>query len=440
MRQDKGVRRQFAAIMAVLLAVGCAAPARGSSPFRQRVVVQGLNNVFEILYGPDGLLWATEKTGRRVLRIEPATGRIVTAEPITAATGSPRGQDGLLGMALRLPDVYLAYSSVRGLTIARYAFDAATGRLRHRADLVTGLPTSTDHASGRLVLGPDDKLYYTIGDQGNGQFARACRPNNAQDPRILEGKVLRINRDGTAPADNPLPGYVYSYGHRNPQGLVFGNGRLYSSEQGPKTDDEVNWIRPGRNYGWPRVAGYADRKAYVWAEWARSKACTAFSDYAIPPSVPVHPETEPPGFAAPMRTFYTVADGYDFRDPKCAADLNMCWPTLAPSSLDYYGAAGIPGWRHSLLMPSLKGGAVYRMPLSANGTSVGTAVPELRTVNRYRDTAISPDGRSIFVATDRAGSTRDLAGRPTSRLANPGAILEFRYPASSSRVRGSSPS
>ena len=430
-----GVRRYFILILTGLLAAGCAAPARGSEPFRQRVVVQGLNNPFEIVYGPDGMIWATERTGRRVLRIDPATGRVAEAATITAATSTPRSQDGLLGMALRLPHVYLAYSSGAHFTIARYDYDASTGRLGAHTDILTGLPTSRDHDSGRLLIGPDDKLYYTIGDQGNNQFDRACLPNRAQDVGVLEGKVLRINLDGSVPADNPLGGYVYSYGHRNPQGLVFANGRLYSSEQGPKTDDEVNWIRPGRNYGWPLVAGYADGKAYDYANWSASAACRAFSDYEIPPSVPVHTEAEPPAFAAPLRTFFTVADGYDFRDPRCAADHNICWPTLAPSNLDFYGADAIPGWRNSLLMTSLKGGAVYRMLLSADGTAVGAAVPELRTVNRYRDTAISPDGRRIFVATDAAGGTRDLAGRPTTRLAHPGAILEFGYPASRSSVR-----
>ncbi len=429
------MRRYFALILTALLAVGCAAPARGSAPFRQRVVVQGLNNPFEIVYGPDGMIWATERTGRRVLRIDPASGRVAVAATITEATSTPRSQDGLLGMALRLPHVYLAYSYGAHFKIARYDYDASTGRLGARADILAGLPASRDHDSGRLLLGPDDKLYYTIGDQGNNQFDRACRLNNAQDVAILEGKVLRLNLDGSVPADNPLGGYVYSYGHRNPQGLVFAGGRLYSSEQGPKTDDEVNWIRPGRNYGWPLVAGYADGKAYDYANWSASRACRAFSDYAIPPSVPVRAEAEPPGFAAPLRTFFTVADGYDFRDPRCATDQNICWPTLAPSNLDFYGANAIPGWRNSLLMTSLKGGAVYRMRLAADGTAVGRAVPELRTVNRYRDTAISPDGRSVFVATDLAGGTRGTDGRPAARLANPGAILEFRYPASRSSVR-----
>lgn len=422
------MRGRFGAILAILVVAGCGTPVPVEAETRPRVVVRGLGNPFEIIYGPDGMLWATEKSGRRVLRIDPAGGTVSVAGTITEATSTARGQDGLLGMALRLPDVYLAYSYGAKVKIARYAYDAATGRLGARTDLVTGLPSSPDHASGRLLIGPDDKLYYTIGDQGNNQFGRACLPNRAQDPRILEGKVLRINLDGSVPADNPFGTYVYSYGHRNPQGLVFARGRLYSSEQGPKTDDEINWIRPGRDYGWPRVAGYADGKAYVYANWSASAACRQYSDFVIPPSVPVLAEAEVPHFAPPLRTFYTVADGFDFQDRRCGSDHNICWPTLAPANLDFYPHTAIPGWRDSLLMASLKGGAVYRMPLSADGTAVGTAVPELRTVNRYRDTAISPDGRSVFVATDAAGSTRGLDGRPTSRLAHPGAILEFRYP------------
>ena len=158
------MRRRFAAILVILVAAGCAAPARGEASARPRVIVQGLANPFEILYGPDGKLWATEKTGRRVLRIDPASGAVAVAGTIAEATSTPRGQDGLLGMALRLPDVYLAYSYGERVKIARYAYDAATGRLGARTDLVTGLPSSPDHAAGRLLIGPDDKLYYTIGD------------------------------------------------------------------------------------------------------------------------------------------------------------------------------------------------------------------------------------------------------------------------------------
>jgi PQQ-dependent dehydrogenase (s-GDH family) len=423
MRDDVNVRKLL--VVAVLLvAAACTRPAAGVPTFTSRVVVAGLDNPYEIIYGPDRRLWVTEKSGRRVLRVDPATGAVAVAGVITEATSTPRGQDGLLGMALRLPHVYLAYSHGPGFKIARYEYDAATGRLGAHTDLVTGLPTSPDHDSGRLVIGPDDRLYYSIGDQGNGQFARACRPIRAQDTTVYEGKVLRINLDGSVPADNPFGNYVFSYGHRNPQGLVFAHGRLYSSEQGPKTDDELNLIRSGGNYGWPRVAGFLDDKAYAYANWAASPRCRAFNDYTIPASVPTLPESSftDPAFEPPLRTFYTVPDDHRFQDPRCADDYNVCWPTLAPSSLDHYDSAAIPGWRDSLLMATLKDGAVYRIPLGG-----GEPVAELRTVNRYRDTAVSPDGRSIFVATDRAGTTRDQDGRPTGKLADPGAILEFRY-------------
>jgi PQQ-dependent dehydrogenase (s-GDH family) len=417
-------------VAAILLAAGCTAPASGTAqpsgdgPFTSRVVVAGLNNPYEVLYGPDGRLWVTEKTGRRVLRIDPATGAVAVAGTITEATSTKGGQDGLLGMALRLPHVYLAYSYGPAFKIARYDYDAATGLLGRHVDLVTGLPTSPDHDSGRLLIGPDDKLYYTIGDQGNGQFARVCKPNRAQNVGVYEGKVLRINLDGSVPADNPFHNYVYTLGHRNPQGLVFAGDRLYSSEQGPKSDDEINLIRRGRNYGWPRVAGFRDDKAYVYADWSAARPCPKFDDYEIPASVPTQPESSftDPAFTPPERTFYTVAADHRFQDPKCGFEQNLCWPTVAPSSLDYYGGTAIAGWHDSLLMTTLKDGTVYRIPLGG-----GEPVAELRTVNRYRDTAISPDGRRIFVATDKAGSTRDQDGRPTSELANPGAILEFRH-------------
>jgi hypothetical protein len=158
-----------------------------------------------------------------------------------------------------------------------------------------------------------------------------------------------------------------------------------------------------------------------------------YSDYAIPPSVPTLAESTftDPAYAYPMRTLYSVANGYNFQDPRCAAGgrYNICWPTVAASGLDVYDAAdGVPGWQNSLLMPALKSGAVFRVPLSADGTQVtGGPVAQFRTVNRYRDTALGPDHRTFYVATDRSGPTRDLAGAPTTALANPGAILEFRY-------------
>ena len=109
-----------------------------------------------------------------------------------------------------------------------------------------------------------------------------------------------------------------------------------------------------------------------------------------------------------MGTFSTVPEGYDFRDTDCRGSYFICWPTVAPSSLDYYDGGGVPGWGPSLLMPSLKDGAVYRIPLGADDGVAGEPEQLWRTVNRYRDVAIAPDGRTFYVVTDPFG----LSPRP----------------------------
>lgn len=469
------MRRLAAAILALCCGITLiggrrGAPAAAAAPetFSFRMVADGLDNPWEITWGPDGYLWTTEKSAGRVTRIRPSDGATFTAATITDALITPETQDGLLGMALH-PDllhgtanqyIYLAYTYDaapgaavdRRTKIARYTYDAGQHTLGGRVDLLTRLPASDDHDSGRLVFGPDAKLYYTIGDMGNNQLGHTCEANLAQllptaaqlrarDFTAYQGKVLRLNLDGSVPADNPVlagvRSHVFSYGLRNAQGLVFGRaGRLYSSEQGPKTDDEINLIRAGGNYGWPRVAGFQDNMSYVYADWSQSSptpcAELTFSDLVIPPSVPTLPESSfsSAAFMAPMRTFHTVPNGFNFQDPACAQDelFYICWPTVAPSSLDFYDSAtGIPGWQNSLLMTTLKDGTVYRVPVRADGSTTGTPVPLWHTVNRYRDTAIAPDQRTFYVATDSIGVTRDRAGHPTSALENPGAILEFRY-------------
>ncbi|MEV4347812.1 glucose/sorbosone family PQQ-dependent dehydrogenase [Actinoplanes sp. NPDC049596] len=415
----------FGAVLGLML--GLVPAALPEPPFTTRVVADGLSAPWEVLRGPDGYLWVTERTAGRVLRIDPGSGaRTVVGTVPSRAAGT---QDGLLGMALDLPYVYLAYTD-GPLNVVRYTY--AAGRLTDPKDVIVGLPATIDHVSGRLVLGPDGKLYLTVGDGGANQFERACNPNQAQelpasasDFTHYQGKILRINPDGSVPADNPLlagvRSHVYSFGHRNAQGIVFDPaGRLFSTEQGPKTDDELNLIRAGGNYGWPRVAGYRDDKAYLYANWSAAPDCQKlkFSDYRIPPSVPQQKETSftGPGFEPPLRTFFTVPGDHDF-DGGCG---HLCWPTIAPSSVDYYASEAIPQWRGSILIPSLKNGAVYRVD-GAGGTQT-----LWRTVNRYRDLAIGADGRTFFVATDSAGATNDLGGKPTEKLADPGAILEFR--------------
>lgn len=111
------------------------------------------------------------------------------------------------------------------------------------------IPGAVFHNGGRIKIGPDEKLYITIGD--------GLVPENAQNLSSLNGKILRLELDGSIPTDNPFPqSYIYSYGHRNPQGLAWDeSGTLYSSEHGQSAHDEINVIKPGKNYGWPIIQG-----------------------------------------------------------------------------------------------------------------------------------------------------------------------------------------
>jgi glucose/arabinose dehydrogenase len=115
--------------------------------------------------------------------------------------------------------------------------------------LLDKIPSGNVHHGGRLAFGPDGKLYATAGD--------AAEPELAQDLGKLNGKILRLNQDGTIPNDNPFKdSYVFSYGHRNPQGLTWSkDGTMYASEHGPNAHDEINVIEPGKNYGWPSIVG-----------------------------------------------------------------------------------------------------------------------------------------------------------------------------------------
>jgi len=434
--------------------------------FALRVVTLGLEAPYEVLWGPDGMLWVSERVGKRVVRVDPQTGARIPALAVTDAVQTG-GQDGVLGMVLH-PQllkgqgndyVYLAYTYTESAAMAsrtkivRYTYDAASQSLTDPQPLLQGLPASTDHNSAKLVFAPDDTLYYTIGDQGHNQFDNKCLEIRAQylpsaeavansDWSAYQGKILRLNLDGSIPADNPVlngvRSHVFSYGHRNAQALDLApNGTLYAAEHGPKTDDEVNLIEPGHNYGWPNVAGYIDDRAYVYGNWSASSptpcAELEFSDYVLPPSVPQQRESEwsHPDFTLPLLTFYTVDNGYDFMDPACAGNsAYICWPTIAPSSLRVYEpqTGSVPGWENSILLTSLKEGSVFRLPLAADGRSVtGPGVPHFKTTNRYRAIAVAPDARHFYVITDSQGDTSGPSSGSTQELEQRGAILEFSY-------------
>ncbi len=449
---------------------------RGTKQFRQSMLVSGLAGPWELTLGPDGMLWVTERTGKRVTRIDPTSGERAVAITIDEVS-APGGQDGLLGMALH-PEllqgtgndyVYVAYTSVdegegadanishassryRYLygKIVRLAYNEPDGTLSDPVGLITGLPAGNDHVAGRLKFGPDGKLYFTIGDQGHNQLGNYCFPIEAQRLPTQEelddknyvayvGKSLRLNLDGSVPEDNPrlagVVSHVYTYGYRNPQGIDFGpDGTLYSSEHGPKTDDEVNILKPGANYGWPHVAGRQDNMAYEYARWAdASTPCSElrFSDLAIHPSVPREPEsafTKP--FVEPIATMFTVPSDYDFHDPVCKGVDFLCWPTVGASSIEYYQSKreAIPGWDGVLLVTTLKRGSLYVVPLTAERqAAAGNPHRYFQFGNRFRDTAFSPDGETIYIATDPRGPAEAPGGGVAWRVKNPGAILAYTY-------------
>ena len=449
--------KAFAALFCLLLLLSLSLAGMQQEPFTMRVVTTGLEGPWEITWGPDERIWVTERLGNKITRVNPADGSKTTAATITEVFQN-HGQDGLLGLALHSgflrgtgnDFVYVAYTydadpgpevNRRG-KIRRFTFDRATQTLQSPTDLITGLPAGTDHLAFRLAFGADQKLYLSVGDQGaNWLQQNYCNLNRAQElPTAAEvqakdwvryqGKMLRVNLDGTIPSDNPsladVRSHIYTYGHRNPQGLAFGpGGRLYSSEHGPDTDDEFNRIDAGKNYGWPNVAGYRDDKVYVFASWAESTvpcASLRFSQTTPPPSVPLRKESawSHPDFTPPLKTFFTVAEGYDIQSGSA---------TIAPGGLDIYPANGpIPGWGNSALVLSLKYGKVYRLKFNADGASVaGDATEHFKTTNRYRDITLNPDGRTIYLATDNQGSSTDAQGRSTRALANPGSILAFTY-------------
>lgn len=428
-----------------------------SGHFERRVIATGLKDPYEVTTAADGSLWMTEKTGGRVLRMDPANGHTRTALTLSNVA-TPDPEDGLLGLALqqshgKVKAAFISYTYRSGngmaLRIVKYTTAKNGVTLTHPRVLLDHLPATMDHQGGKLRLGPDGMLYYTIGDQGADHATYPCVPNKAQRlPSKAEvrahnwvayqGKTLRMTTSGAIPRDNPVlrgvRSHVFAYGQRNAQGLDFGlNGRLYTTDHGQKTDDEVNRMVRGGNYGWPYVAGWRDNRAYQYANWSKSSptACNklTFNDTFVPSSVPQMKETSWRGaMQNPMTTAgSTVGNGYNFRDPACPVRYTLCHPTFAPSSLTAYNQSAIPGWKGSLLVTSLKRGQVYRMSTNAAGTKV-TGIQKLFTApDRYRDTAISRDGKTIYVAADRKGMVK-LNGRPsTDKLQDRGAIIAYTY-------------
>jgi glucose/arabinose dehydrogenase len=236
-------------------------------------LVTGLEIPWAVDLAPDGRLFVTERVGRvRIVAFDGTTATL-RPEPWTTvqARANPNAERGLLGIALDPKFatngfVYLYYS-YRGpgtSTLNRLVrMRDANGAGVEETILVDGIPGSDQHDGGRIKFGPDGKLYLSTGD--------AEAQDRAQNTGSLNGKVLRFNADGSVPSDAPFPNGVWSFGHRNVQGLAFqpDTGRLYETEHGPSgvfpscCNDEVNLIEPGKNYGWPVVTGQPHDARFV---------------------------------------------------------------------------------------------------------------------------------------------------------------------------------
>jgi glucose/arabinose dehydrogenase len=214
-----------------------------------RTIATGLHVPWGIAFLPDGDALVSERTTGRILRIPHDGGKPRLAMKVPGVDLNA-GEGGLLGLAVSphyASDklVYAYFTTVQDNRIARF-------KLGGKLDVILkGIRNGAIHNGGRIAFGPDGKLYAGVGETGEGGLA--------QDRDALNGKILRMNPDGSTPSDNPFGTLVWTWGHRNVQGLAWDrSGRLWATEFGQNTFDEINLIRQGRNYGWPVVEGKGD--------------------------------------------------------------------------------------------------------------------------------------------------------------------------------------
>ena len=311
------------------------------------VVAENLVVPWSIDFLPDGRMIFTERGGR--INIVDKKDVVTVAEIDVAA--DVVGEGGLLGIAVdpefdenSLVYVYYTYKDSGDLLNKVVRFRMIGLELVDETVLLDKIPGARFHNGGRIKFGPDDKLYITTGD--------ASKSMLAQNVNSLAGKILRINKDGSIPEDNPFGTEIYSYGHRNPQGLAWHpiTGTLYSTEHGPTRNDEVNLIKPGKNYGWPVAQCYEGEE-----------------------------------YEAPLVCFSQV--------------------TVAPSGATFYSGDRLP-WENSLFFASLRGAHLHRIAFDKDYRTVLEHEILLDGYGRIRD-VVEYDGY-LYLAT----SNRDGRGIP----------------------------
>lgn len=313
------------------------------------IVADSLVVPWEIVWGPDNWIWVSEERGY-ITKVNPKTGekRILLRLPI-----GPR-PEGAQSMIVHpdqknFPYIYIHYKrfkadSLRYNILERYTVQGDT---LIDPKVLLEFVAGNGHTGSRLAFHGSNCLLWATGDQ-----AQHEAPQDLNNPN---GKVLRFDLDGKIPKDNPIPNsYVYAYGFRNMQGMVVTPGqKVYTSEHGDATEDEINLILPGKNYGFPIIEGKADNDIEV-------------------------------AFQSEHKTL----------DPL------ISWtPTIAPAGLDYYSSANIPEWNNSLLLTMLKGQGLRVLKLNHQGDKIMKEELYLEKVyGRIRDICVSPDG-DIYICT-----------------------------------------
>ncbi len=343
----------------------------GAQALSIETLADGLVNPWCVAFLPDGAMLVTERAGRlRVVR----DGKLV-AEPVAGAPAVYVDQQAGMFEVLPHPDfadnglLYLSYAhgdkSKNALRVARARFDGAALSDLEVIYEAAPLKSSGFHFGGKLVFHPDGKLYVAVGEGSRYKEL-------AQDAKTSFGAVVRLNEDGSIPADNPSLGEgarpeLFTKGHRNPQGLAYDAARdiLWETEHGPRGGDEINIIKAGANYGWPFASYGIDYNG------AR---ITPFTKYA--------------GTEQPVK-YWT--------------------PSIAPSGLAVYAGDLFPDWQGDLLIGALAGAALHRVRIDAEGKPIGEERYLVEQAERIRDVRVGPDG-AIYVTTE------DRGGAPVGKL------------------------
>lgn len=317
-------------------------------------ITRDLKIPWDMEWSNDGFIWFTERDGN-INRLDPVTGVVENILWVEETFQSPENS-GMHAFALHpdfpdVPYVFVHYSYHLYISrIERYTWYADGDSLGDRLQLIK-LGANSSHNGSRIVFESDNTFFFALGDAyTRDQFPQDLEANN--------GKILRLNIDGTFPANNPLDSSaIWSFGHRNPQGLCLGpTGLLYNSEHGPEANDEVNLIQKFNNYGWPHVQGYCDTE-------------------------------EEKAFCDTVRT---------------TEPMRVWTPTEAVAGMTCYNHDAIPEWKNCLLLTTLKDEQLKVLPLSDDGREItNEANIFCKQFGRLRDVLVAPDGSVYLCTTNR---------------------------------------